>query len=449
MDIEKVKRYSLVELVLLCIFFIGLLISGLIVKVRQRVLLLPPLELSGSGVAVSMPKGKNWDSTPAWQYEESGQCMVLVGQFRSQAGRGIEVRWRYYFATPAGSEEELLKEQADSMGADILRMDTAGQMVYASMVARGTAPEPFYVGMRRLNFDRSVELLVKPYGLNSAYEENVFTTLAQNMTYQLPDELANGQAWMDTFLQSQDRQESDSFTDEAFVIKDIRGSAVGYYYARQVVPANGDAMPRRIQIRHLDKKLFKLQSDLWYHLADKTYRWETEFESFVVRDRHSYKVERDSDGTLSVVGYAKSARFLEQVHFFLPEPLLMQTLSAFADGSLDKVVVDVVSADGRMVPVRLEKIDPAQSKVSFEKAASMIRIDYLHLDDSYEDLQFDASGNLLGKFEQAFRRRLRIWEAVDPAELQDRSNLNFQEISEEITRQTSMQDETNKIVIGE
>ena len=445
MDIEKVKRYSLVELVLLSFFIIGLLISGLIVKVRQRVLLSPPLELSGSGVAVSIPRGEGWDSTSTWQYEESGQCMAFVGQFRSQRGRGIEVRWRYYFATPAGSEEELLKKQADSIGAQVLRVDTAGQMVYASMVSRGTREERFYVGMRRLDFDRSVELLVKPYGLNSTYEENVFTSLAESMTYRIPDELANGQAWMDTFLQSQSRQDADSLTDEAFVVKDIRGSAVGYYYARQV--ALGDRAPKlqRIQIRHVDNKQLTLESDLWYHLADKTYRWETQVESFDGRNRHSYKVERGDDGRLTVADHKKSLASLEQVHFFLPEPLLLRALLAFADGSLDKVVFDVVSPSGQMVPVRLEKMDPSQSKIRFKKAVSMIRVNYLHRDDSYEDLQFDISGNLLGKFEQASRRRLRLWEAVDPDALQDQLNLNSQELPQEIVLQTKRYSEMKPI----
>ncbi|MHC4952118.1 MAG: hypothetical protein ACYTEU_14235, partial [Planctomycetota bacterium] len=69
MDIEKVKRYSLVEIVLLAILVVGLLIANLIVKARARVLLSEPLTLFGSGLSASMPANSGWEYTPVWQYE--------------------------------------------------------------------------------------------------------------------------------------------------------------------------------------------------------------------------------------------------------------------------------------------------------------------------------------------------------------------------------------------
>ncbi|MHC4999006.1 MAG: hypothetical protein ACYTEM_08290, partial [Planctomycetota bacterium] len=71
MDIEKVKRYSLIEVSLLAIFTTGLLIAHLIVKHRSTVVLSSGISLPGSGLSVSMPEGSGWDRTNSWQYEET------------------------------------------------------------------------------------------------------------------------------------------------------------------------------------------------------------------------------------------------------------------------------------------------------------------------------------------------------------------------------------------
>ncbi|MHC4525852.1 MAG: hypothetical protein ACYSU8_10020, partial [Planctomycetota bacterium] len=207
MDIEKVKRYSLIEVVLLAIFMIGLLIASLIVKGRTRVLLSEPLTLFGSGLSASMPANSGWEYTPVWQYEKSENCMILVGQFRSPTRGGIEVRWRYLLSTPKGTEQELLKQQARNAGARIQSLNTIGDenpMVYARMYLDSTAAaEEFYLGIMRLDFNRSVELLVKSSGMNGYYKENVFKSLAGSVQYQTPQKLTDGHALIDEFLKVQ------------------------------------------------------------------------------------------------------------------------------------------------------------------------------------------------------------------------------------------------------
>jgi hypothetical protein len=94
------------------------------------------------------------------------------------------------------------------------------------------------------------------------------------------------------------------------------------------------------------------------------------------------------------------------------------------------------------VPVRLEKIDPQQAQAKSNEVESAIRIIYLHRQDSFEDLLFDNSMALLGKFEQSSRRRIRIWDAVSPKELQERFNINLQDFTEEIASNATIR--TNK-----
>ena len=119
MDIEKVKRYSLIEVSLLGIFMAGLLIAHLIVKHRSTVVLSSGISLPGSGLSVSMPEGPGWDRTNTWQYEETESSMMLISQYGTPGGSGMAVRCRYVFSTPDGSEQELLTQKATQINADI------------------------------------------------------------------------------------------------------------------------------------------------------------------------------------------------------------------------------------------------------------------------------------------------------------------------------------------
>ncbi|MBC8378956.1 MAG: hypothetical protein H8E62_07265, partial [Planctomycetes bacterium] len=69
---------------------------------------------------------------------------------------------------------------------------------------------------------------------------------------------------------------------------------------------------------------------------------------------------------------------------------------------------------------------PAKAKAKAEAAEAVVRMDFLYHPDSYEELLFDGSQNLLGKFEQQPGRRGRIWDAVSTEALQQIFQEDFQ-----------------------
>ncbi len=429
MDIEKVKRYSLVEVALLTIFMLGLLIAGLIVKLRARVVLSDLIPLPGSGLSVSMPAGSGWDRTAGWQYEKSESSMMLVGQFGDPARGGMGVHWRFVFSTPDGSERELLEQKAHKIGAAIQSFDTTDQecpMVYARLLLPSPPRQEVYLGIMRLDFNRSVELLVRSYGIGGFHGEDVLKSVAGSIQYHPLQEAADGRALMDEFLQTQaNRLRRSPLPDKAFLIKDAAGVNLGYYHARHSAFNNGQRR-FRTQIRQFESNLLKLESELWFDPLEKNYRWKTDLSNPRMEGVLVYEIAPDESGALLIKHNAKEMKTFPANQFFLPEPLLTELAYAFLQSEYSSVIVDVLAARGQLTPVHLTKLSPEKAKAKSEAIESVVRMDFLYHPDSYEELLFDYSQNLLGKFEQQPGRRGRIWEAVSTEALQQIFQKDFQ-----------------------
>jgi hypothetical protein len=436
MDIDKVKRYSLVEATLLAILMIGLLIAQLIVKNRSRVILSEPLFLPGSGLSVSLPENPGWERTPDWNYEKAENSMFLLAQLRIPGNGDMEISWRYFFSTQAGTETDHLQQRARQNGAVIQATDNIGKkhpMPYARMVSESDPYQECFWGILHLDFDRSLEFLVKSRGMDSFYTEDVFQSLASTFQYQLPQWIEDGSALMQAFLESQAQAELPiQLADEAFLIKNTLQKNLGYYYARQHLFADNDQVLRKLQIKRYEHPGFRSESMLLFNPVEANYRWRSDIFRGGRTKPELYDVVFDRNDGLSVSHNQKETLKFSPGHLILPEALMGEYSVAFLESEFDTVLVDVISSTGQLVPVSLEKISPDQAAVRAKEAVSIIRLNYLHRAEFFEELLFDASKALLGRFEQQPDRQGRIWDSVSPEQLQDIFQMDLKFSSDEI-----------------
>lgn len=436
MDIEKIKRYSLVEVALLLLFSVGLLVAHLIVKDRSKVTLADPIALSGSGLSVSMPTGSMWNCMGDWQYENSENRMILLGEYAQSSRSKMGVHWLYALSTPDGSERELLERYAHEKGAQVKHLNVEGQsspMLFAKILFSDNAEGAVYMGMMRLDANRSLALQVISHGMSELYVENVIKAMAASIQYQPPQELTDGSALMDAFLQTQIRlRRKNSLKDETFLIKNKQGKNRGYYYARQSQDRHG---LREMEIRQFESKTLDQRSTLSFDLLEREHHWKTDLVTSRVAAPISYQIESDESGALQVKYNAKEVKTIPPNHSFVPEPLLTELASVFLDSQHSRIIIDVLSVKGWLMPVRLTKLSPdkAQAKSESETVDAVVRIDFLGLLNSYEELLFDRSQDLLGKFVQHPNHMGQIWDAVPLETLQEIFQENFQPPKEELS----------------
>ena len=421
MDMEKVKSYSLVEISLLAIFMLGLLMAHWIVRVRSRIDLSDPIDLPGSGLSVSLPVGHGWNKTPAWQYDGTEDSMILIAQFSNPARRSrLEVRWRFVFSASAGTEQELLKQRAQKIGAVIQVFNTAGQncpMIYAKLLLPSSLREEIWLGIIRLGHNRSLELLIRAEGVSGFLADDLLMAMYDSIQYRPTRELSDGSALMDDFLQLQAAL-SQPLPEEVFLIEDAEtNKPLGYYRTRNLTFAN-QRQAYRTQIQQFEFNFLKVESQLWFNPAEKDYRWKTVLRHPRTTGELIYEITPNSARQLTVSQNTKVTKTFPQGAFFLPEPLLPALATVFLQGEPDSVVIDALSADGRVLTVRLSKIPPDRAAAKSEALTAVVRRDYLYHRNTYEELFFDASENILGKFEQQPNRRPKIWKATSIKVLQ-------------------------------
>ena len=182
----------------------------------------------------------------------------------------------------------------------------------------------------------------------------------------------------------------------------------------------------RTQIRQFEYNVLELKSELWFDPLEKDYRWKTDLSNPQAEGALVYEIAPDESRSLLVTRNAKEVKTFPADQFFLPQPLLIELAQVFLESDCNSVIVDVLTAKGQLVPVRLTKVPPAEANAKSEAVESVVRMDFIYLPDSYEELLFDRSQNLLGKFKQQPGRRGRIWEAVSPEALQQIFQEDFQ-----------------------
>ncbi|MCI0499707.1 MAG: hypothetical protein L0Y36_08525 [Planctomycetales bacterium] len=449
MNIEKAKRYSLSEIVLLVIFVFGLLIACWLVRVKRQITLSEPVSLAGAGLSVSMPENRktaipesrrismpdDWGGRDSWSYETNS--MILTGHRKSRGG-DVVVQWRYNLHTSDDSPNRVLQRWAAATKTAVQKTYTIEQpvaMEYAFFGPGPNAENGLYRGVAMLDFGRSLELLVVPHMNDATYAERIFKTLAGSIHYTKPQELNDGLAMLDAFLLTREKEgPRQSQPEEAFLVTDEQGRYRGYYIRRDSFADDGQSY-HRMQIRKLEYGGWQIESDLRLNPAGKDYLWKTASRPSQSPAPMTCDIKSDGKGTLRVESNVGPPRILDVPLFILPEPLLSDYARLLLASNYAGVVVDVLEDAGEAFPVRLEKILPDQVRhAKLDNAASVVRLDFLHKAGSYEELFFNQTGELIGKYEKQPFKPGQFWEAVSPEQLRDIFQNSFQLPADPIVR---------------
>ncbi|MHC5082801.1 MAG: hypothetical protein ACYTET_02525 [Planctomycetota bacterium] len=426
MDIEKAKRYSLMEVVLLAVFVFGLLIAHIIVKARGTIQLSEPIELPLSGMKVSMPINPNWQYVPTWQYE-SDNSLTLIGS-RVRAGQNqmriteIEIRWRYNICTPAGSSMEILYQRAEQANANLERIEVVGEKVpiqYAEMTSASGVGKGFFIGVARLEFGRSVELQVLPHGVDPYRAEAIFRTVASSLQYVKPHPLMAGKNLVRDLWKQTDQNFSEAPTDkeDAFLIKDAKNNTAGFYYDQYSFFNNGKQGNCRIYNRHYTANRLLIDSTFWLDGAEQSFSWKTSVQHLGMGQPREYTLTKSQDGEVKLKRNFDKNKTFQSDGGLLPELMLGDYIKHFLKIKQTMVVVDVIAATGQVVPTKIETIALEEANAQSEMAETVVKVVYLNQPNSYDEFYYDAEENLIGRVEHLPGQGLRFWDPTTASQL--------------------------------
>lgn len=361
---EKSKRYIAEKIALAVILVISLLVARLVVELRSIIRLTAPIELSRSGLSVSMPQGNGWRCEGKWAYSDAGFTInsifaVRAGEVRSYA------RCHYILASQRLTVQERFNEDAAKMGGEVVetgRMDLgqagAQQLVVDWAKISGDELE-MVSGVCELVGGRRLEIEILQTSDEKGLTQSIFERIVKGIQFndngllqagvQLVNEVRN--TGLSPGAPGDDNQ------PVFFILSDSKGQAIGFTL---------DTMEVRT-----DEELAVKAASYFYRRGLGAGEEAGLFRGDVAFGRFDWRVVENSPRTgrkgieMSVESGVLTVRRLgagsEQKEYVLgeaavPDIVLETVLQKVLGGEQREIVIDVIRSDGTIVPVYFEKM---------------------------------------------------------------------------------------------
>jgi hypothetical protein len=359
-------RYVIEKGALLAILAISLLTAWLAVEMRSVTRLSAPIELSHSGLSISMPSGNGWRCEGKWIYDDDGFTISSIFAIGAGPGRSF-VRCRYLLARQRLTPLERFSEEAAAINGELVETGqiTAGQLVVDWARIKGdtkrvvSGPFEMVLGVCELPAGRQLEIEVLQTTDERDMVQSIFERIAKGVRFSdngllqageqivsqarisSPNEVANDSR-LTFFILADSRGRTIGFTMEATAVQTGEQSAIkaaGYYYIRGPVPS---------------EEVSVFRGDI----AFEKFTWRVETSS--PAGRKGIEIESDS-GVLTVRNLRAGGKESEYTlgGAAVPDIVLEPVLRKMLDSEPQEIVIDVIRSEGTVVPMYVEKMNQA------------------------------------------------------------------------------------------
>ena len=407
------NRQSFLELSLLAVFAAGLLIARLVVDSRSRILLGPGIQLIGSGLTVHLPVQRGWQGLTQWQYERDNS-FVLPARLASRLSPVMDVYWMYKLNTTAHNSRQMLEELASEAGRklqDVQDIADAWPMKYGRLSTLQDGNER-YIGTVPLDFGRVLVLQVQSGAGDPALAKEVFLTLARSVRYETPAELARGVELLQKARRFETKKFFSSLQPRTFLIRDAAGSVRGYETVQVEIDSQGRLRIDKTTVFNtaaLRRKEHLFESSRPF----ETFDWRCQ-DGEISEPSGGCRLQLKEGGVLTREDSPGQTRVAPSGPATVSEILLDSLVRYFLETEQQKTVVDILYADGLIIPAQMSSIPLALALAKGGEMAFAVRADSLN--GATTEFYFTADKKPLGKVTVESRRGILLWE---PAELKE------------------------------
>jgi hypothetical protein len=417
----KIKKYSLAEVSLLCIFALSLLIGRYVVIKHRRIQLSDPVELGFVGISTSVPIGPGWEGTKKWQYYEQNNNLIMTS--RLKVGRQIAaiVQWRYLLAPEKLAVLDQLSKRVTAAGAEITNTGQINcgniMMEWAQAKVPGGIQDVFF-GLITLQCGRAIELeAIAPADPDLAHE--IFVKVAMSLNY-IPNDLSEkGGRFLEQVKESGASKmiESDVGPSRSRVymvdndIYDIAGFSIDSFENTGQGGSPSVKAKQLKYIRHAQEWFVENASFECNENLDE-FLWQNKYNRSDGESVPVIAVELSKDGLLRVVS---DAFYAEKVYWpvkaTVAKILLDPILTAFVDSSFSEIVLDIVYSNGIIIPTLLTRPNPEEILNKAEDFSYVVRLDFLGGEERYQLIFFDSNKRIFKKLDK--KQHIDAWYRSD------------------------------------
>ncbi|MFH1613598.1 MAG: hypothetical protein ABIG61_00740 [Planctomycetota bacterium] len=386
---ERIRKYSVDRVVLFLIFILGLVIAQVIVQSRGRISLSGPMKLDYTGISVRIPSGRGWVSNTTWVYYEDGYR--LVSEYRPDGKHtSASVSCQYVLFFPSGGVDERFVQSAAVLGGEVIergRFDSGGLLIEWARITVPRALQEVYIGFAQLPGNRGFVIQSTQIGPLEEPAFQAFELVAGSVEFGGNELLAKGIS-----LAGSAHSGITSQLDKRFyLIKNSREQLVGFGY--EMIKGSDNYGRGRVRAGSFSRfgnrlesyELFESESDLGL------FSWSSHISRPLGMGGEDIRAEMIEEGLLRVESSALSRPKNKRIGpSSIPGIVVEPVLKNFLESGERAVVIDIVLAEGKVVPTLLSRVDLKEGNNNKQMRA--VRMEFLDGRGYNQEVYFDKDG---------------------------------------------------------
>ena len=381
-DTHRIKKIEYDKIALLGLFMLSLLLAHLIVVFMSRISFSDPILLSQTGLSVSMPSGRSWQSDRQWQYQEnkfSLSSFFPLGSDRPTTWANC----RYLLSAETATPQMRFEQRASGIDAVVTETNQTQTDMLTIDWARIDRPElhfSMFFGTAILPDDRQLDIEVYQIAGEGELAELVFKHIIETLEFEDNQLLKTGaeivaeikSRGLAGFLNNQNQQ-------AYFLIKDPAKNTIGFTMD-VLVESGADAQPN---IRAAGLLYIRGQNSIEHATS---FQCSNNLDEFVYNSETSQRNGRSGTETiLDETGVITVREFQAQPDeksyrlgtAAIPDIFLDQLLMQMLESGTSQIVVDIIEAKGKIIPTLIAAIEAAEDMTADEDAAYAFELELL------------------------------------------------------------------------
>ena len=386
-DTQGTNKPGYDKIALLGLFIAALLMARLIVVLKSKISFSDPIRLSRTGLSVSMPNGQGWQSEQQWKYRENIftiSSLFPLGSDRPTAWANC----RYLLSAETATPQMRFEQRASEINAVIVETNQTQTDTLTIDWARIDKPEvhfSVFFGTAKLPDDRQLDIELRQITDDSELAERIFKRIIEGLKFE-DNQLLKAGAEIVTEIKSRgldgflDNQNHQAF----FLIKDPAKSTIGFTMD-VLVDSGTDGSATGAQPNIRAAGLFYIRGQRRYEQGT-SFQCSNDLNEFVYKSETSGRTARsgteiilDETGVITVRKYQaqpeeKSYRLNPTA---IPDVFLNQLLMQMLDSEKNQIVVDIIEANGKIIPTLIAAIEVAKDITADEDTAYIFELELL------------------------------------------------------------------------
>ena len=393
-DDNKAEKHIARTIAMPALLVISLLVAQLVMHSKTGIRMSAPIELSRSGLSLSMPSGNGWKCEEKWTYENnifSASSVLVAGGVTNQS----YAQCRYLLATRAGTPQERLDEEHAEAQTIETGQITADQLTVNWASVNTGAGIEIILGVCELAGGRQLEIEVLQTAEEQGLAQQVFEKIVKSIRFS-----DNGFLQAGAQLISEVRGEglNDILAGNSgqlvslFTITDARGQAIGFTMdAMAAIQTDANTTINAASYYYLRGSVPDEQVSFFRGGADlRQFTWRVE----TISRMGSKGIEMTAgSGVLAVrrlrAGLSVNQRTSEYElgEATVPDVILDPVLTRVLDSNEQAVIIDVIRSEGIIMPAYIEKMPPAKGQTD----SNSVRMEWLDGRGYWQQTYYDNS----------------------------------------------------------